>query len=212
MIDRLVKSIETVIPSIRSVISKFEDHDIVEEEDSVKLGHRPKIAPMAYAAHIYQGIDDETISLYEESNQILIPAPYKELLNAMNGSRIFRFELFGIPNPGNPESKAINRSTVRPLDLGTGNRAWINGYNLSSTMFHFGSGPFSFDENVGYFLSDDNEILSIKKNGEIVGKWHWNQLDQFFEQEIERSEERYKDFEEMMSKRKPKKPWWKFWA
>lgn len=83
--------------------------------------------------------------------------------------------------------ESFTRSFLQCHSLQTANVYWKNSFKVDKTFFCFGGSPYSYEENVGYFY-DGNKIISIRKNGEIVGEW--NDFSMFLNDEISKSEKR----------------------
>jgi hypothetical protein len=86
---------------------------------------------------------------------------------------------------------------LQPYDLATANERWKREFQAADGLFHFGGGPFSDDENVGYFLASTGTVHSLLKSGEEVGTWP--SVSEFLPVELARAEAEYPHFEAFMS-------------
>jgi hypothetical protein len=84
-------------------------------------------------------------------------------------------------------------------------------YRAQPEWFHFGGGPFSYYENVGYFLDAEGSIVALRKMGQMEGKWA--SFRTFLAEELERSEAAYPQFEaaSARSTKIANRPWWRLY-
>ena len=65
---------------------------------------------------------------------------------------------------------------------------WRSEYRVPSTFFHFGDRHFSYTANIGYFIDENQRIVSVlKKKKEVTGEWSC--FSDFLSEELRASEE-----------------------
>ena len=166
----------------------------------MSISKRPKIGTEAYALILYEGIADENISKYEQIHELKINPQYRKILLALSGAFLFQISLFGIPPTMNQFPARLDRSSLQPHDLATANRIWKINFKDVDHLFHFGGGPWSDHENVGYFIDADGNISAILKDGTVIKSW--NKFGQFLASELERAEKSYPEYENLIFKLK----------
>ena len=145
--------------------------------ETILISHRPAIGTEAYVIVLYPGVSEEHIADYEQIQSgrlpasFVIPRAYRALLQALNGADLYQMSLYGLPVSMSGNPPLLNRSVRQPLDLATANFNWKSQYRPSESQFHFGSGPYSDAENIGYFLNPDRSIESRRAGGEVFGTW-----------------------------------------
>lgn len=80
----------------------------------------------------------------------------------------------------------LSRTTLQQFDLGIANTNWKDEYKIDKNFFHIGGNSYSYSENIGYFIDNNNTILSIRTNGQVLNTW--DNFKDFLKQEIESSE------------------------
>jgi len=88
----------------------------------------------------------------------------------------------------------LSRSVRQPLDLATANRNWFVAYKPKQSQFHIGSGPFTWEENLGYFLNENGSVDALRKGGDRFGSWPT--LGRFLAEELSRVASLYSSYEE----------------
>jgi hypothetical protein len=165
----------------------------------VFLSQRPKIGPEAFAVILYAGITDQMLAAYAGTRssglrtQLTIPASYLRVLHALNGAECFQLQLYGLPPSLCATQPFLERSARQPLDLGAANFTWSRLYRPSPSQFHFGIGPFSYEENLAYFLNPDDTVEARRVGGSLFGTWPSIAL--FLEAELSRAESRFPEHE-----------------
>jgi hypothetical protein len=101
--------------------------------------------------------------------------------------------LFGAPRSMAQDPPLLDRSILQPLDVGEANRRWRIKYGVDPCLFHFGSGPHSATETLGYFLGGEGSIETYLPGGKRVGTWR--SLDGFLSDELARLEALYPESE-----------------
>jgi hypothetical protein len=163
------------------------------------ISHRPKTGPESYALVLYAGITDQMISAYLKARStglrgsLAIPPAWLRVLSILNGAELFEIHLYGLPPSLCGIRPLHSRSARQPLDLGAANAQWSRNYRPSRSQFNFGSGPFSYEENLAYFLNNDNTVEARRVGGSLFGSWP--SLEKFFEEEISRAESLYPAWE-----------------
>jgi hypothetical protein len=163
------------------------------------ISPRPKIGSEAYAIVLFQGIDSDQVSRYEQTHQkvgksdFVISGHYKRALESLNGAELFQISLFGAPGTMTNSPPMLSRSTRQPLDLATANLNWATSFKPRAGQFHFGCGPYSFDKNLGYFLNPGGSVEARRKGGEIFQSWL--SITEFLEGELARTEALFPEHE-----------------
>ncbi|HEY1501965.1 MAG TPA: hypothetical protein VGF88_20490 [Acidobacteriaceae bacterium] len=179
---------------IRQLAERLLDPAAQLDPDSgnISLSHRPKLGPEAYALVLYPGITEHMILYYLNSRpgglrgQLIFPPAYLRIMNVLNGAELYQLRLYGLPPSMCAPTPPRNRSARQPLDLGAANFNWSRQYRSSPSQFHFGSGPYSYEENLAYFLNADDTIEARRVGGSLFGTWP--SFAPFLEAEISRAE------------------------
>ena len=81
--------------------------------------------------------------------------------------------LFGMAPSMLKQPPLLDRSKLQCLDLSlaNGSGGCKYGYKGVEGGFHFGSRHYSASENAGFFLFEDARVLSLLKDGSVVGEW-----------------------------------------
>lgn len=127
----------------------------------------------------------------------------------MNGASLFEINLFGVPPLMAKRPPQIDRTTAWPLDVGTAQENWRLDFNTSPTDFFIGSGPYSEEERVGYFLWPNGGIEALRKNGERFAQW--SDFHRFLVEELARAEAVYAKFEDTMERILRESSGWRSW-
>jgi hypothetical protein len=179
--------------------------------DMIALSHRPHVAPQSYALRLNMPLPQANLIQYQLIHKITLSPHYLPILQKLNGAEIFELSLFGIPPSMANNPPLLDRTAAMPLDIATANAHWKFEYAIQNDWFHFGGGPLSLDENIGYFFDSVGKIYSIRKNGEIINSWVL--FSQFLYDEIFRCEALYPAYEEFMAEAicefGTKTPWWR---
>jgi len=163
------------------------------------ISHRPAIGTEAYAIVLYPGISEELIAGYENIHSARLPAKfeipgeYRAFLRILNGADVYQMSLYGLPVSMSKIPPLLNRSVRQPLDLATANINWKNRYRPNESQFHFGSGPYSDNENIAYFLNPDKSVEARRVGGEVFTTW--TSVRDFLTQEILRVETLFPSYE-----------------
>lgn len=152
----------------------------VDEKERLNILHRPWVAPLNWGLMIYKGASKEVLCEFQYDSKIIIPTFYREFLENINGCFLYDISLYGI-------IPSFTRSFLQCHSLETANTRWIHEYKVDKSYFYFGGSSYNYEENVGYFY-DENNIISIRKNGEIVGEW--TDFSNFLSDEISKSEKK----------------------
>jgi hypothetical protein len=163
----------------------------VQSTGGLHISPRPKVGPKAFAVVLFLPLEGDAISRYEQAHSVSFPAGFRDILGLLNGAFIFELSFFGIPPT--MVTGGLDRSVLQPHDVCTANRHWRAPYNVPDDRFHIGGGPFSNDENVGYFLQKNGSVESYRHGGQIVCAWP--DYESFLTAEIARSETMYPDYE-----------------
>ena len=167
---------------IKDQAVKYLDSDsTIDEEGSAIIFRRPWIAPQNFGLRIFPPTSINYFSIFKDKCGFDIPEIYVNILLKMNGCFIYDFNLFGLPNSIYMEG-FLNRKISQPLDLQTANIYWKNVFQVNSNFFYFGGRAYNFDENVGYFLDQENNILSYLKSRKLINSWQ--NFSEFLKEEI----------------------------
>ncbi|MGB6744096.1 MAG: hypothetical protein WBE38_10570 [Terracidiphilus sp.] len=199
-VQRLLDDLKEELRPIRDQAERFlsDGNCIDPASQAVLISPRPKIGVEAYAIVLFPGVDSAQISHYEQTHKVgksdfVISDLYKRTLESVNGAELFQISLFGVPGTMRNSSPLLSRSTRQPLDLATANQNWATGFKPRAGQFHFGGGPYSFDENLGYFLNPDESVEAHRKGGEIFQLWP--SITEFLEDELARAEALFPEHE-----------------
>jgi hypothetical protein len=179
---------------IRQLAERLLDPTAQLDPDSgnLFLSHRPKIGPEAYAVVLFAAVTPEMIAAYAGlrssglRGKLTIPPTYLQILQVLNGTELYQLQLYGLPPSLCADPPLLNRSDRQPLDLGAANLTWSRLYRPTLSQFHFGSGPYSYEENLAYFLNQDDTVEARRIGGSLFGSW--SSIAPFLEEEISRAE------------------------
>lgn len=164
-IARFLVTLTGPLTPIREVAAKCLDATAKYDKRSKAflIGHRPKIAPEAYAVELYLGVDDAAMDRYCRIHTkvrfpVSIPEGARAVLRVLNGARIFGGDLFGLPASMRRARPELDRSLRQPLDIATANEIWRIRYKVDAQLFFIGSGSYTYEENAGYFLAPDGHV------------------------------------------------------
>jgi hypothetical protein len=134
------------------------------------IGPAPWIAPQAYAFWLFSPAAPEWLVPFEQRHAVSIPPDYRAVLLALNGCRVYKLALYGLPPSMQQAQPLLDRSRVQPLDLGAANTSWRTEYKGAVAGLHFGGRAWSAEENIGYFWGADGPE-AYREHGEVVGRW-----------------------------------------
>ena len=143
----------------------------IDVDETALIAHQPWKAPLAYAFHLYPPAKEAWFSKFEKIHQVAVPAPLRPVLRTFSGCFAFGISLFGISPSMLQSPPLISRRELQCHNLATANTHWKFEYKVDENAFHFGGRAYSSDENSGYFLYGKSTVLSILKDGSIVGQW-----------------------------------------
>jgi hypothetical protein len=197
-LSSLLDSLAGELAPIQRAAARLLDETSVLDDatGNALISRRTKIAPEAFAFVLFRGISSENIGVYTSLNKriSIIPHKYREILAVLNGASLFQIHLYGIPLSMCSDPPLLNRSTRQPLDLGSANANWSREFCPSLEQFHFGGGPYSESENLGYFLNADNSVEALRRGGAGFGTWP--DFASFLKDELERAEALFPEREE----------------
>ncbi len=206
-----IDSLTNELEPLREIAARLSSGVNEINGDMIALSHRPHVAPQSYALRLNLPLPQANVIQYQLIHKITLSPHYLPILQKLNGADVFELSLFGIPPSMANDPPRLDRTAAMPLDIATANANWKFEYVVPNDWFHFGGGPLSFDENIGYFFDSVGKIHSIRKNGEIFNSWVT--FSQFLNDEIFRCEALYPAYEEFMAeairKFNAKSPWWK---
>jgi hypothetical protein len=197
--EEILHNLTGDLEPVRKLVSRYEGARASSDlgSDVLLLSHRPNIGELAYAIEIFAGVSDALIATYETLHDFTVPDLYRGLLMKINGANLFDLSLYGIPLSMAKDPPLLDRSGRSPLDLATAQKFWIVGYKVTPGALYFGGAPYSYTENVGYFLFPQKVIQSVRKNGAVVGEWR--SFKEFLRDELARAEAAFPAHEEAMA-------------
>ena len=126
----------------------------------------------------------------------LLPESYRNFLRVTNGMFLYCMSFFGWTRV---------QPTFQCHSLVTANQFWINGYaRLPKDVVHIGSRKYSWTENVGYFMTPQNEFYAFRKSGENTAQW--GGLDALLRAELPIARELYEDTKKRLADATQKHP------
>jgi hypothetical protein len=155
-------------------------------DGTVSIGHRPWVAELNYLFVLYPGVGVDVLTRYSQQFELEVPALYAEFLKSLCGTFCFGMSLFGIPASVLDDSPLLDRSVLQCHNLASAVHRWTREYQIQPGLFYFGSRYYSREENTGYFINENGRLLSIKKQGEVVGEW--TNFRDFLAEELQASE------------------------
>ena len=210
-LDDFFQGLAGDLQPIRDVAFRLGPEPSGVSDDAILLSHRPHVAPQSYAMRLYKPLTEQTLDRYQQVHRVALSHHYMRILRKLNGAHIFEFSLYGVPRSMATDTPSLNRSGHQPYDIACANTDWKREYRVPGDWFHFGGGPFSYDEIIGYFLDPAGRIYSVRKNGERLRSWQ--SFSEFLEEELRRAEAAYPAHEAFMAKiiaeSKIPKPWWR---
>lgn len=169
-IKKFLENLDERFNIIKSQADKYFDNESeIRNDGTVQIFNRPWIAPLNFGMLLFPPVEKKWLNIFKEKSGIEIPDFYQSILLKMNGFRIFHCALFGLPK-SIYENGLLDRTMLQPLSLESANILWKVNFKVNDDFFYIGSRRFDDDENSGYFLYQ-NEIFSIRENGEILNSW-----------------------------------------
>ena len=147
----------------------FDNYSRLREDGAAQISRRPWVAPLNFGLLIFPPVNKSWLDEFHTQTNIKIPLFYRDILLQVNGCFVYDFSLYGLPK-SIYTTGILDRSYLQQYDLGTANMYWKHEYKVDNSLFYIGGRHYSFDENLGYFLNG-NQILSVRKNGEILNTW-----------------------------------------
>ena len=196
-LNYFLSSLDGELAPIRELALRLASTGCEASSDGIALSNRPNLGPKAYALRLYAPLPPDTIAAFQNSQGITIPNKYFSILSKLNGAHAFQFSLFGIPPSMASPPPLLNRSVAQPYDIASANRHWIREYDIAENWFHFGGGPLTQEENIGYFIDEAGAIHAARKTGELMRSW--TSFSDFLEDELQSCEARYPAYEVLVS-------------
>ena len=210
-IDKFIASLPFELAPLRDVAVRLSSGANEVKSDTIGLSYRPHVAPQFYALRLFSPLPQPNLAQYQLINGINISPHYLPILEKLNGANVFQLSLFGVPPSMANNPPLLDRSTENPYDISIANKNWKFEFDIPKDWFYFGGGPFSFDENVGYFFDSVGTIYSVRNNGVRLSSWH--SFPMFLHDEISRCESLYPEYEgfmaELIRESNSPKPWWR---
>jgi hypothetical protein len=163
-IDERLAEVADVLPAIREFSVGLVQDAVVLADGTVLMGHAPSVAPQAYRVSIFPPAPEAWLRSLEKAADVTVPDDLYRVLRVMNGCHCFELSLFGVAG-----SDLLDRGVRAPLRLAFALEDWAHDYGRAGE-FYFGSAPWTYEEDVGYFWSPSGPC-SARTTGAIVGKW-----------------------------------------
>jgi hypothetical protein len=190
MMDKIKARLSKIDIAYFSIVQQglkyLEDNSTIDNNETINIFHRPWVAPQNWAINLFDSAIPKWIVDFTKRTGREIPNFYKNFLGNLNGCFIYDMSLYGLP-PTIYENRVLSRTRLQCHDLTAANIHWIHEFEIEKTAFHFGGCSLTDDENSGYFYLND-EIISIRPNGEILNKWI--DFSVFLADEIQKAEKR----------------------
>lgn len=180
-----IRDLPPALAPLRALAERLDGRDRQVTGDAVRLGHRPAIAPQAFALTLFAPLAPDALAHAAGQWQLAIPKRHLDLLAALNGAFAFQWSLFGLPAP--EQGRLLDRGALQPHNLAIANHDWKAGYAVPRDWFHVGaSTAWSPQRPVGYFLDGDGVIHASEKRGGLVASWP--DIQTFLHDELARAE------------------------
>ncbi|MBK8972756.1 MAG: hypothetical protein IPM37_16005 [Hahellaceae bacterium] len=174
-------------PAIYSHMSKFVEKGFDIEDGNLRVYRRLWVGDRNYLFTFFQGFDG-LINL-----PFSVASYYIDFLKDFNGCLLYGLQLFGVAQT--TEDNLIDYSKFQAQDIIQANRTLKKSYkNVPEQFIYFGVRPYSFSENVGYFIEPSGGISGYLKSNEVIGKWR--NLEEFLQTTLEDA----KNFESRMGR------------
>ncbi|MDA5094707.1 SMI1/KNR4 family protein [Aliiroseovarius sp. KMU-50] len=177
----MTNSISDIVLEMKSKIrGKLDPLGHVEGANgAIKTGHVPHVAPFAYLATFYAGLDDKGIELAEAESDRFIPEAYRAFLLQTNGMRLGELSLHGTtyssactsgPGIGQPISLVYQNVYERPEYVPAG---------------HLGIGAVSGQRSSQglLYLSSTGEVEMYHGDADLIGA-RWVSFEDFLQSEV----------------------------
>jgi hypothetical protein len=178
-INKIIDSYPDEYLAIKKQAKKYiHNNSDIENNGRINILHRPWVAPLNWGLMLYKGADNEMINKAENLINKPIPEFYKNFLTKINGCFLYDISLFGL-------IPSLTRTVLQCHDLTIANTYWIKEFDVDQSLFLFGGGYYSYEENTRYFYGQ-NKIISARMNGEFVNEWV--NFSDFLNEELARAE------------------------
>lgn len=178
-INKIIDSYSDEYLALKKQAKKYvQNSSIIDDNQRVNILQRPWVAPLNWGLMLYKGADIKWINEVEVIINKDIPDFYKRFLTNVNGCFLYDISMFGLIH-------SLTRSFLQCQSLTSANNDWIEEYDVDQSLFHFGGGRYSYEENTGYFYGQD-KIMSIRRNGQLVKEW--SKFSDFLNDELTRAE------------------------
>lgn len=144
--------------------------DTVSADGVIRIGHRPWVAPENYAITLYPGLPAEALDRYAGRFGLSVPPTYADFLGVVNGAYCYGMALAGVPLSMLGSHPLLDRTVLQCQDLGLTAGSAAEYRKLPAEAVCIGWRHYSYRENVGHFVVG-GRVLSIRKNGRVVGEW-----------------------------------------
>ena len=166
-------------------------------EFGIQVGRRPGLNNETFAVRLFEPLPDSSFAKYETIHDMVIPDPYRKVLNQINGAWIYRLVLFGLPTSMIAEPPLLDRSAIQPMDLATANQYWRAKYEAEEDEFHFGSSDWTMEKTIGYFVSPTGSVRGLVASEGCVAQW--SDFDLFLDEEVQRNKAAYPAYEKYIA-------------
>ncbi|HZN38188.1 MAG TPA: hypothetical protein VFD82_05255 [Planctomycetota bacterium] len=175
--DAIVPDFAGEVAPLSEIARRYSAFGTTTNGSAIVVAPMPWVAPQAHAFWLF-----EPLSMSDIPPGLSCPSVYRTVLCQTNGCFAFEVSLYGIPS----RSGLLDRSTLRPHSLVSANQHWRREFVGATELFHFGGGPHSESEDVGYFFDGDH-IIARRKGGEETGRW--TTFRAFLREELSRAEQ-----------------------
>ena len=173
------------------------NEDPVAIEYGIQVGRRAGLNNKTFSICLFDPLPESSFAKYETIHDMVIPDPYRKVLNQINGAWMYRLVLFGLPPSMIAEPPLLDRSVVQPMDLATAHRDWRAKYEAEEDEFHFGSSDWTMEKTIGYFVSPTGSVRGLVASEGCVAQW--SDFDLFLDEEVQRNKAAYPAYEKYIA-------------
>jgi len=141
------------------------------ESGALFVGHRPEVAPLNFAIHMFPPATLDDIEKYEKTVGVKIPETAKAFLSAFNGAGFFEFTLKGADAFYAQSPWPENRPDWHCRDMGTQHvvqQRLAKGHRIPVVFADRNSG---MERVLSYAERSDGRIAAIDRQGALAGEW-----------------------------------------
>lgn len=189
-VDEFIDNIPNKYEIIKELITSSNKDSIQKNNSALLVKCTPCVEFEKYSFIIYPKTENQYFERFKSRHSIQLPKEYKDFLKSINGCKLYGISLFGLtPSIYKNEIGLLDRSVFQCIDIGISNSFYKQEYNLKDTSYlMFGSGTYSYSENIGYFWNlKSNQIKIIRASGEELHTY--KDFNSFLNTEIPKSKE-----------------------